>query len=110
MKIAITIWGNRISPVFDAATKLLVVEISSDEIVNQTIRTFQAAKFNLFQQLLVEMDSQLLICGAICNHGVKRFESIGVDVTISDEELSDSDGLTKRMKHLLESINTLMTN
>lgn len=80
MKIAVTIWGNRISPVFDAAKRLLVVEIADGEIVCQATRTFVPTRFDLFQQLLKEMDVHLLICGAICKFGITRLEEIGVEV------------------------------
>jgi hypothetical protein len=42
MNIAITIWGNRISPVFDASKTLLIVKIDNGEIVDQVIIDFQA--------------------------------------------------------------------
>jgi hypothetical protein len=29
LKIAVTIWGNRISPVFDASAKLMVADIEN---------------------------------------------------------------------------------
>ena len=35
MKIAITIWGNRISPVFDAARTLLVARIENRTILKK---------------------------------------------------------------------------
>ena len=35
MKIAITVWGNRISPVFDSAQTILLAHIESGKIVEQ---------------------------------------------------------------------------
>ncbi|MCP3890306.1 MAG: dinitrogenase iron-molybdenum cofactor biosynthesis domain-containing protein [Desulfobulbaceae bacterium] len=80
MNIAITVWGNRISPVFDAAKTLLVVEIIDGEVVGRTVRTFQATRFDWFEKIFQEMEVQLLICGAICEVGVNRFEAMGIEV------------------------------
>jgi predicted Fe-Mo cluster-binding NifX family protein len=80
MNIAITIWGNRISPVFDASKTLLIVKIDNGEIVDQVIMDFQAARFDFFQKSLQEMNVQFLICGAICKIWVGKLEGIGIEV------------------------------
>lgn len=80
MNIAITIWGNRISPVFDASKKLLIVRITGSKISDPLIREFEATKFDWSQRVFREQKIKLLICGAICKMRVKRFELIGVEV------------------------------
>jgi len=65
MKIAITVWGNRISPVFDSAQRLLVVEVCRAEIVHRQIEIFQAGLFSRFIELLVELEVEVVICGAL---------------------------------------------
>ncbi|PHR27408.1 MAG: dinitrogenase iron-molybdenum cofactor biosynthesis domain-containing protein [Desulfotalea sp.] len=80
MKIAITVWGNRISPVFDAASTLLVVEVDGKSVVGRDIRQCQPSRYDSFIVLLRDNDVQLLVCGAICETAVKRLEASGVDV------------------------------
>jgi predicted Fe-Mo cluster-binding NifX family protein len=80
MKIAITVWGNRISPVFDAASTLLLVEIAGNDVVERNIRLCQPSRHDSFVALLKDNDVQLLICGAICEPAVKRLEAEGLEV------------------------------
>ncbi len=65
MKIAITIWGNRVSPVFDAAATLLVVQIENRMVVKKSYESFDPeTPFDLIK-LLKKMQVPVLICGAI---------------------------------------------
>lgn len=80
MKIAITVWGNRISPVFDAASTLLLVEIDGNDVASRDIRLCQPSRHDSFVALLKDNDVQLLICGAICEPAVKRLEATGLEV------------------------------
>lgn len=80
MKIAITVWGNRISPVFDAASALLLVDLTEREAPGRDLRLFQPGRQDSFIALLQENDVGLLICGAICEAAVHRVEAAGVEV------------------------------
>lgn len=80
MKIAITVWGNRISPVFDAASTLLLLDIDGNDVVDRDIRRCQPSRHESFVALLRDNEVQLLICGAICEPAVKRLESSGIEV------------------------------
>jgi predicted Fe-Mo cluster-binding NifX family protein len=80
MKIAITVWGSRISPVFDAATALLLVEIAGNDVIERDIRLCQPSRHDRFVALLKDNDVKLLICGAICEPAVKRLEAEGLEV------------------------------
>lgn len=80
MYIAITIWGNRISPVFDASQTLLIVEIVNGEIGDQISVMFQPLHFDRFVEILLKYRVQMLVCGAICKTGVVRLESTGITV------------------------------
>ena len=66
MNVAITVWGQRISPVFDAAETLLIAEVQGTEIVYRESWKFQAARLDRFVQLLDELEVRVLICGALC--------------------------------------------
>jgi predicted Fe-Mo cluster-binding NifX family protein len=65
VKIAITIWGNRISPVFDAAHTLLTARIENRMILNKTYTPFDPDSPQELIQTLKRMDVTTLICGAI---------------------------------------------
>ncbi|EKD38027.1 MAG: hypothetical protein ACD_75C00893G0003 [uncultured bacterium] len=80
MNVAITVWDNRISPVFDSAETLLIARIRETEIVDRQIRLFQAGMFDRFVQLLSELDVQVLICGALCAGPARILEAQGVNV------------------------------
>ncbi len=63
--IAVTIWGNRISPVFDAASTLLIVSVKGKQIVHRDYKRVDFEElpsgFAVFEQCGVDT----LICGAI---------------------------------------------
>jgi len=65
VKIAVTVWGNRISPVFDAARTLLIADIENARIINKSYTSFDpASPINLVKELKT-MQVSVLICGAI---------------------------------------------
>lgn len=80
MNVAITVWDNRISPVFDSAETLLIARISETEVVDRQTRLFQAGMFDRFVQLLSELEVQVLICGALCAGPARILEAQGVNV------------------------------
>lgn len=80
MNVAITVWGNRISPVFDSAQTLLIAEIWEDQIVDRKIQLFQANMFCRCLRLLEELNVQVLICGALCEGPVRMLEAQGIEV------------------------------
>ncbi len=65
MKIAITVWGNRVSPVFDAASTLFVADIENRIILKKTYTPFNPALPSELLKLLKKLDVSILICGAI---------------------------------------------
>lgn len=80
MKIAITVWGNRISPVFDSAQTLLVAEIRQKEVVKRQIELFQAGVFSRFIELLTELKIQVLICGALSHEPAAMLAANEIEV------------------------------
>jgi len=65
MKIAITIWGNRISPVFDAAHTLLVASIKNRTISKKEYTSFDPQSLRELIKILTNSQVSTLICGAI---------------------------------------------
>ena len=64
MRIAIPVWNGRISPVFDVAKKIRVVDIDAegDSVVATATRTLEAGRTSA---TLTELGVNLLICSAI---------------------------------------------
>ncbi len=66
IKVGITVWDQRISPVFDASASLMFVEVLETEIVDRRVIGFQAGQFDRFLRLLADLQVEVLICGALC--------------------------------------------
>lgn len=64
MNIAITVWENRISPVFDAAGQLLVARIKDDRIIHREYQSFDPCN-RYFLENFKHSGISVLICGAI---------------------------------------------
>ncbi len=65
MKLAVTVWGNRISPVFDAATTLLVAEITDKKISGHYYTNFDPQSPMDLIHTLKKHHVNILVCGAI---------------------------------------------
>jgi predicted Fe-Mo cluster-binding NifX family protein len=78
MKMALTVWGNRISPVFDAAHMLLVVEIENTEIISRRYEPFYPELPARLAVRLEEMNVAVLICGAISEMPANILEANGI--------------------------------
>lgn len=80
MKLAITIWGNRISPVFDSAKKLMIVSIYDSKIASRTYENCDNYDLLQIVSTLAMHKVKLLICGAITRNQTARIESNGIQV------------------------------
>ncbi|HKL01105.1 MAG TPA: NifB/NifX family molybdenum-iron cluster-binding protein [Desulfotignum sp.] len=65
MKIAVTIWGNRISPVFDSARTLLVAQIDGGQITRQFYTSFDPESPVHLINTLKSLEIDTMVCGAI---------------------------------------------
>lgn len=65
MKVAVTVWEDRISPVFDASRRLLVAEIENTQITNRSYVIFNPERPSNLTKTLAELDIPVLICGAV---------------------------------------------
>lgn len=79
MKIAITVWGNRVSPVLEAARTLLVVHCQGGKIVNQRVFAMDHSHASL-QRILQEQEVDVLLCGALCRMMRARLEGLGLEL------------------------------
>jgi len=80
MKMALTVWGNRISPVFDAAHMLLVVEIENTGIISRHYEPFYPGMPARLAVRLAEMNVAVLICGAISEMPANILEANGIEL------------------------------
>jgi predicted Fe-Mo cluster-binding NifX family protein len=78
MKVAITVWGSRISPVFDSSHMLLVAEIENSIVIDRKQLAFNPEPPSRLAELLAEMEIDVLICGAVSKAPACLIESVGI--------------------------------
>ena len=80
MNIAITVWENRISPVFDSSQTLLLVSVEGSRVEERRLFSFSAGLFPQLLAFLKKMEVEILICGALCRGPVRTLEAVGIEV------------------------------
>ena len=78
MKIALTVWGNRISPVFDAARTLLLADIRNQKVSEKKYEMLNPEAPVRLVERLIELEVEILITGAISQRPASVIESGGV--------------------------------
>jgi predicted Fe-Mo cluster-binding NifX family protein len=78
MRIAISYQQNRISPVFDVASRILLVDIEKGQEVRRNYRTVVQSDTLTRAQYVSQFGIQVLICGAISWSLENALSSIGV--------------------------------
>jgi len=78
MKAALTVWANRISPVFDAASMLLIVEIRNFKIEKRQYESFDPDRPLDLAARLTQLNVTTLICGAISQRPAMLLEACGI--------------------------------
>ena len=78
MITALTIWENRISPVFDSSHTLLVAQIENNKIANRHLEPFNPSLPSHFADRLEAIGVEILICGAISQLPADIIEAIGI--------------------------------
>lgn len=78
MKVALPIRNGRISPVFDVAVRLVVVEFESGISVGRSEYTIREIGGEVRAELLEELGVTTLICGAISNQTARIVERCGI--------------------------------
>ena len=78
MKVVLTVWENRISPVADSARKLLILEVENRKIVGRRFEEF-AEKFLLNRAgKLADINGEIFICSAISEFFASLIEGYGI--------------------------------
>ena len=65
MRIALPIWEQRVSPVFDVAEQVLLVHVDSQQVLNREIQPLTTTDPVHRAETLAAWGGELLICGAI---------------------------------------------
>ncbi len=78
MKLAVTIWGNRVSPVFDSAHTLMIADVNNAVIKNRIFKSFDPEKVHVLIPVLKKIQVRALICGAITENQSKIIEKSGI--------------------------------
>lgn len=65
MKVALPVWEDRISPVFDVARHLMVVEVDGKTEVDRRLVSMEPGSQHRRVQQLVELGVDILICGGV---------------------------------------------
>jgi predicted Fe-Mo cluster-binding NifX family protein len=79
MKLAIPVWNDRVSPVFDTATCLMVLDILQGvEQGRQLVEIVQAALPTQRVRRLAELEVHVLVCGAISRPLAELVSSAGL--------------------------------
>lgn len=80
MRVAISIWEDRISPVLDTASKLLVVENETQK--ESSHHEVYLLKHNIFKRcrFIGSLNVDVLICGAVSRQFSDMLKSSGIEV------------------------------
>lgn len=80
MKIALAVWNGRISPVFDVSRELLVVEAEHGRTAER-IRVHFSNDHPMHKvRRLLEMEVEVLLCGAVSRQLLETLEASGIKV------------------------------
>ena len=80
MRLAIPIWNGRISPVFDVAGDLLVIDVQDGTEVGQENVRLDGSAPTIRAGQLADLGVDVLICGAISRDLEDMVSSAGVNV------------------------------
>jgi len=80
MKVAITVWENRVSPVFDSACTLLIAEIKNARVVKRSYQHINPDMPMQLVQMLYSQEVVVLICGAVSEGPANVIEASGLEL------------------------------
>jgi predicted Fe-Mo cluster-binding NifX family protein len=80
MKVALTVWGNRVSPLFDAASMLLIADIEKHGISKKRFEPIECESPYLRVAKLDDLGVNILICGGISEFYANLIEARGIKI------------------------------
>jgi predicted Fe-Mo cluster-binding NifX family protein len=78
VKVALTIWNSRISPVFDVSRKILILDIDHGDVTGRREEVLEGIDPGQKARKLVEWEVRKLICGAISRPLASLFAAYGI--------------------------------
>lgn len=78
MNVAMTVWGNRISPVFDSAQTILLANIDGGVVVDEQREFLPRMVAAGLARMVAEKGIDVLICGAISEHPAQIIQRSGI--------------------------------
>ncbi len=78
--IAVTVWGHRVSPVFDSARTLLIASIDGNSVTATSSIAFDPERPLELLHLLRAQQVMVIICGAISETPAAMIEAAGVQL------------------------------
>ena len=80
MRIAIPIWEEKVSPVFDTALKLLVVEVKDKREESRVVYHIDENDLSQKCHRIRKLELDVLICGAVSHAFLRMLLAYGLDV------------------------------
>ncbi len=80
MRVAVTVWGDRISPLFDATRMLLIVTIADQKIVERRYERLDNHVPMGRISWLQKSGVQAIICGGISDFFINLIEAQGIRI------------------------------
>jgi len=80
MRIAVTIWNNRISPVFDVAQNLLMVDLDDGKETVRRNLSLAGMPPPLKIEVLKKSNVEMVLCGAISESFLRLLTTSGIRV------------------------------
>jgi predicted Fe-Mo cluster-binding NifX family protein len=80
LKIALAVWGDRISPVFDSARTVLIAELKNGKVIDRRYESLGPELPYTRALKLSGWGIQVLICGAISIEFARTIEVYGIKV------------------------------
>ncbi|MEA2062903.1 MAG: NifB/NifX family molybdenum-iron cluster-binding protein [Gemmatimonadota bacterium] len=80
MKIALTVWEERVSPVFDTARTLLVIDVEKGREVSRSTEPLGDEIFSHRVDRLKKLGINVLLCGAISRPLSSMIAASGIEV------------------------------
>ena len=80
MNVAMTVWGDRVSPVLDCARTVLVAEIDKGKILSRRHECFAAESLAQMIRVLSRQGVRVLICGAVSQEPADIVEANGIEL------------------------------
>lgn len=78
--IAVTVWGERVSPVFDAARTLLIAHLEGNSLVDTSRVAFDPDRPLELLHMLRAQQVVVIICGAVSEAPAAMIEAAGVQL------------------------------